>query len=116
MYLFAGLLGQLFQVLAKMSSTKKDFAVANKTFVLKKYFEDEQISIYMSIAVILIMAITMKEWLYIKPGIDKYVTIIFVMGGAIGSWAFGLLLGKSKKYIRDVVDVKTNKADGIDNN
>ena len=39
----------------------------------------------MSGIVILLMAVTLKEWLYIKPGVEKYVTIIFVLGGAIGS-------------------------------
>jgi hypothetical protein len=41
------------------------------------------------------------------------VTIIFALGGAIGSWAFLLFLGRSKKYIRGIVDLKTNIADGI---
>ena len=110
-YLLAGLLGLTFHVLAKMSSVKKDFQVANKGFYVKKFFEDEMISIGMSAVVILIMAITLKEWLSYKPGLENYVRLIFVLGGAIGSWAFGLFLGKSKKYIRNIVDEKTNIAD-----
>ena len=113
-YLLAGLLGLCFQVLAKMSSVKKDFTVANKNFVLKKFFEDEMIAIAMSIVVLFIMAITLKEWLGYKPLLENYVRLIFVLGGAIGSWAFGLFLGKSKKYIRNVVDEKTNIADAKD--
>lgn len=116
MYLLSGLLGLLFVTLAKMSSIKKDFEVANQQFVLKKFFEHEYIAISMSIVVILLMAITMEEWVNIKPQFVDYVRIIFALGGAIGSWAFLLFLGKSKQYIRKIVDEKTNIADGKINN
>ena len=65
----------------------------------------------MSIIFILIMAFTLGEWVNIKPIFKDYIKVIFVMGGAIGSWAFMLVLGKSKTYIRGVIDVKTNIAD-----
>lgn len=110
--LAAGLLGLIFVTLAKMQSVKKDFMVANKNFVVKKFLEDELIGISMSIVFVLLMALTIKEWVNIKPWAENYVTIIFAMGGAIGSWAFMLFLGKSKKYIRGVVDRKTDIADG----
>lgn len=111
-YLFAGLLGLLFATLAKAQSLKKDFNVANETFVFTKYLKDEAIGISMSVIVILLMAITMHEWVDIKPQIQEFVTIIFALGGAIGSWAFLLLLDSSKKRIRKIVDEKTNIADG----
>lgn len=111
--LTAAFLGLLFVTLQKMQSVKKDFSVANQPFVLKKFFEGELIGIIMSIIIIVLMAITVKEWIGIKPQFENFVTIIFAMGGAIGSWAFLLLLGTSKKYIRNVVDEKTNIADGI---
>lgn len=112
-YLLAGLLGLLFVTLSKASSMKKDFEVANETFVFKKFLTNEAYAICMSIIVILLMAITINEWVDIKPQIANYVTIIFAMGGAIGSWAFLLLLGKSKKYIRKMVDEKTNELDAM---
>lgn len=111
-YLLCGLLGLLFVTLAKMNSVQKDFEVANQTFVLKKFFEKEATGIAMSILVIIIMAVTVSEWIKVKPIFADYVKIIFVMGGAIGSWAFLLLLGKSKTYIRKIIDEKTNIADG----
>ena len=110
-YLLSGLLGLLFVTLAKMSSVRKDFRVANKTFVTKRFFEDELIGISMSIVFILIMAITYKEWKGYRPWLETYIRLIFLMGGAVGSWAFMLFLGKSKKYIRNVIDLKTNIAD-----
>lgn len=111
-YLLAGLLGLLFVTLAKASSTKKDFEVANEKFVLRKFLENELYAICMSVVAILLMAITIQEWVQVSPKVSQYVTIIFALGGAIGSWAFLLFLGKSKKYIRKIVDEKTNIADG----
>lgn len=109
--LLSGLLGILFQVLAKMSSLKKDFEVANQAFVTKKFFQTEWVGWASSICFVLIMAITLPEIITYKPIVEQYVRILFVFGGAIGSWAFGYLLGKSRKYIRNVIDVKTNIAD-----
>lgn len=112
-YLIAGLLGLLFMTLAKAQSTKKDFEVANQKFVWKKFLQGEMIAIGMSLVVIVLMAFTVKEWMNVSPKVKDYVTIIFALGGAIGSWAFLLFLGRSKKYIRGIVDLKTNIADGI---
>jgi len=109
--LLAGLLGLLFVTLAKADSLKKDFKVANEKFIFKKFLEGEFIGICMSVIVILLMSITMKEWVYVSPKVQDYVTIIFALGGAIGSWAFLMFLGRSKKYIRTIVDNKTNIAD-----
>jgi len=111
--IIAALLGLTFVTLHKMQSIKKDFMVANQPFVLRKFFAGEIIGILMSLVVIVLMAITVKEWIGIKPQFENYVTIIFATGGAIGSWAFLLFLGSSKKYIRKIIDEKTNIADGI---
>ena len=112
-YLAAGLAGLIFVTLAKAQSLKKDFAVANQEFVWRKFWAGEMIGILMSLTFIILMAITMKEWIGIKPQFENYVTIIFALGGAIGSYAFLLFLGGSKKYIRKVIDEKTNELDSI---
>lgn len=109
--LLAGLLGILFQVLAKMASLKKDFEVANQQFVTSKFFEREWVPIASSICFVLILAVVLPEIITYKPIVEQYVRVLFVFGGAIGSWAFGYALGKSRKYIRNVIDVKTNIAD-----
>lgn len=111
--LIAGLLGLIFMVLAKMQSTRKDFHVAGQPFSAKKYFEDEVIGIGMSLVVIVLMALSIKEWVTLSPKAADYVTIIFALGGALGSWAFLLFLGNSKKYIRKIVDIKTNVSDQV---
>lgn len=110
-YLLAGLLGLLFMTLAKMSSTKKDFEAAGHAFVLNKFLRDEFIGICMSLVFIALMAISVDEWVNVSSKAQDYITCIFALGGAIGSWAFLLFLGKSKKYIRTVIDIKTNIVD-----
>ena len=109
--LIAGFLGLLFVALSKMSSLQKDFRVANQAFVFRKFVAGEWVGWLSSFAFILIMAITLPEWISYKPQIENYIRLIFVMGGAIGSWAFMLFLGKSKKFIRNKIDQKTDIAD-----
>jgi len=109
----AGFLGWLFMALARLSSLQKDFRVANQPFVFKKFVAGEYVGWLMSFVFILIMALTINEWLTIKPDTEKYIRLIFTMGGAIGSWAFMLLLGKTKRFIRSKIDEKTNELDSI---
>ena len=112
-YLLAGLLGLIFVTLSKMQTMKTEYLNANHVFSVKKFFTDELVGIGMSLCVLILMVVTMKEWIVIDPRAVKFVTIIFAMGGAIGSWAFGTFLGGSQKYIRRIIDEKTNIADGI---
>lgn len=112
--IFAALLGLLFVTLNKMQSCKTDFKVANEEFVIKKFFKDELIAILTSLTFIVLMAITVKEWINVNPIVEDYVTVIFALGGAIGSYAFLVFLGGSKKYIRKIIDKKTNIADGVE--
>jgi len=108
------LLGLIFVTLAKAQSVKKDFESAKQVFVFRKFLSGEGIAIAMSITVIIIMALTMSEWVGISPKVAGYVTLIFGLGGAIGSWAFLLFLGKSKSYIRKVVEFKVKDTEVTD--
>ena len=114
MLLLAGLLGVILQVLVKMKSTKSLFDIANQTFVYKKFFEKESVAIATSIVFVLIMAITVNEWMQYKEWVQDYLRLLFTLGGAIGSWLAGYTLGRSKSFIKNIIDTKTNKADGIE--
>lgn len=109
--LLCGLLGMLFHIISKMQTLKNDFKVANEDFVISKFFKEEFIAMLSSVVFIVIMALVLPEILTFRPDIESYVRVLFVMGGALGSWTLGYFLGKSKKYIRNVIDVKTNIAD-----
>lgn len=110
-YLLAGLLGISFFFLGQANETRKDFKAAGQPFILKKFFRDEAISMMLHVVAILILAITVNEWSNYSPTVQKYITCIFALGGIIGPWLISLISSSSKKYIRKVVDIKTNIVD-----
>lgn len=109
-YLLAGLLGITFFFLGQANETRKDFKAAGNPFVPFKFFKDEFISILLHFVAVLILAITVNEWSNYSAVVKKYITCIFALGGIIGPWLISLISSTSKKYIRKVVDIKTNVA------
>lgn len=107
-YLLAGLLGITFFFLGQANETRKDFKAAGNLFVPSKFLRGEFISILSHIVAVLILAITVNEWSVYSPTVQKYITCIFALGGIIGPWLISLISSASKKYIRRVVDIKTN--------
>lgn len=110
-YLLAGLLGIAFFFLGLANETRKDFKAAGQPFVVKNFFRDEAINMMLHIVAILILAVTVSEWIYVHPKVKDFITCIFALGGIIGPWLISLISNKSKKYIRTVVDIKTNIVD-----
>jgi hypothetical protein len=108
------LLGMLTHSLMKMGSLKKDYEVANKAFDWRR---DYLYRDYIGISISLISSVA---WFFLfGEAAAKFTalegftrTSFFIMGG-MGSYVTQLAFGASKKYIRKVVDYKTNKADGI---
>lgn len=107
MLIAAGLLGMLFQLLAKVESVKKDFKAANQPFSASKFLQAEWVYIASSVVFILILAILLPDLLSLNVVPENALRLLFTLGGALGSWAFSYFLGKSKKYIRAKVDEKT---------
>ena len=114
--IICGILGIAFIVLSKMGGAKKDFKVANEVFTYQKYFEQEFTYIATSVIVIILLAFCRSEFFAWKPNLEAFERMIFTVTGSLGSWAFGLILGKSKKYIRNIIDEKTNELDAIKSN
>lgn len=109
-YLLAGLLGITFFFLGQANETKKLFKVAGNKFVFTKFLQDEFIAILLHVVAIAILAVTVNEWSAVSATVQKYITIIFALGGVIGPWLISLAVGTSKRYIRKVIDIKTNVA------
>lgn len=107
-YLLAGLLGVTFFFLGQANETRKDFKAAGNQFVPIRFLKDELISISLHLVAVLILAITVNEWSIYSPTVQKYITCIFALGGIIGPWLISLISSSSKKYIRRIVDIKTN--------
>lgn len=107
------MLGTVFTVLVNIQSKKKLFELSNVEFCLRKYFEDEVYAIMSNVVVVLIMALSVNEWATINETVQKFVTVIFALGGSIGAYGFSSILGGTKKKIRNIIDQKTDIADNI---
>ena len=107
-------LGMLTHSLMKMGSLKKDYEVANKVFDWRRdYLYRDYIGITISLISSLAWFFLFGEVAAKYPALEGFTrTSYFIMGG-MGSYVSQLVFGASKKYIRKVVDYKTNKADGV---
>lgn len=110
-YLLAGLLGVTFFFLGQANEVRKDFKAAGQPFVPKNFLKDESISILIHIVAIMILAVTVNEWSSYSVTVKKYITCIFALGGIIAPWLISLIASSSKKYVRKIVDIKTNIVD-----
>lgn len=110
-YLLAGILGITFCFLGLANEAKKDFKAAGHPFVLKNFFRDEQLSVYMHIVAVLGAAITVNEWGPKAGMLKDFITCIFFLVGIIGPFIVSLIASGSKKYARTVIDLKTNIVD-----
>lgn len=108
----AGLCGVIVMVLIIMRMLKTDFDTANKEFDYKKFFKRELPNIFISIMAVVLTAVLLPDILNYRPGLALYVRTMFTASGMLGSFFLTYVFGRSKKYIRNIVDIKTNIADG----
>lgn len=109
-----GLLGVAFHILAiKAPAVKKRTEAANLPFKLINYLKDDILAISASIITVVIAVFLLDEIIGYNPSFIRYVKFGFVFVGYTGSSLLISILGKFDKGVRDVVDVKTNKADSI---
>jgi hypothetical protein len=109
----AGLLGLLFHLFAiKIPSVKTSSKVANLPFSYRQYFQDDLAGILGSLLAVLVFLIVLDELVAIKPIILPFLKIGFVFVGISGSAILIKILGRAQKKINDVIDEKTDKADG----
>lgn len=113
--LIAGILAMAFTHLGLIAEFKKKFKVANETFVLKRYFEDEWTQILRTLIVLCLTAMTVSIWTKAKQVLNEYQIVVFIAMGSFGTLILSYALGKTQKYIMGIIDKKTNIADGIDN-
>lgn len=116
MNLLAGLCGIIVMILIIMRMLKSDFDAANKEFNYKKFFTRELPNIFISVMAVILTAILLPDILNYRPGLALYVRTLFTASGMLGSFFLTYVFGKSKKYIRNIVDIKTNIADGKNEN
>jgi hypothetical protein len=109
----AGLLGILFHIFAiKIPAVKERARVANVKFSYREYFADDLAGMLASLLTVVILLVVLDELVAFKPAVIPFIKFGFVFVGFTGSSILIALLGKAQKKINDIVDVKTDKADG----
>lgn len=114
--IICGFAGVLFHCLLKLNSLLTDARKANMDFNwYKDYLYLDFISILLSVLSVGIWYLIFHEMANKYHGIQDFARVSFVTMGGIGSYAIQLAMSKAKSKIRDVIDKKTDIADGKDN-
>lgn len=109
----AGVLGQLLHIFAiKVPAMKERAKVANEKFNLLEYLKDDLAAVLSNVLTILIFLVVLDELIKLKPAVEPYLKVGFVFVGFTGSSILISLLGRAQKKLNQVVDEKTNIADG----
>lgn len=111
--LILGILGVVAHSLIKANSLQKDATVANIKFTLFDYLNCDWLGISASFIMVLIWILVFGEVGAKYPQILDYVRLSFAGMGFFGSYILQTIFSKGKKYIRTVVDEKTNIADKL---
>lgn len=110
-------MGMLFHVLAvKYPSAKTKATAANIKLTLKEYFNLDMAAIAANVASIAIGLLIVGEAINYKPQIANFIITLSAFYGFTGSSILIALFGQVNKRINNIVDEKTNKADGTSAN
>ena len=112
-HIVAYLLGVTFSFLMRMRSLNSYFKAAGQDFVFKKFWESDRVIVLSSIIFLPILVIILPEVIAFEPKVEAYTRLTFTVAGALGEYAFSQFLGGSRKYIKTVIDRKTEIADTI---
>lgn len=110
------LIGMALQTVLKMKSLQDKARAANIAFNPGQYFRQDWLSITASILTIILFLAFLDNILKWKPAVVDYVKIGFAFVGYTGSDIASRLFGVVNKKINSVIDVKTNIADGVNQN
>lgn len=110
-YLIAGLLGVLIHCLIKANSLIKEAVTANLQFTIKDYLSKDWLGISLSVVMVFVWYLIFGEVGNKYPKILDYIISSFVGMGLLGSYLIQTVFSRGKKYIRNVIDYKTNIAD-----
>jgi uncharacterized membrane protein len=110
---FVALVGMALQTALKMKSLQDKARAANIEFKIRQYFSNDWLSIVASLLTIVMFLLFLDNILKWKPAVIDYVKIGFAFVGYTGSDIASRLFGVVNKKINDVIDVKTNIADNV---
>lgn len=112
--LIPGVLGILFHVFViKVASAKIKSKVANIEFSFTQYIKDEWVVLLGNFICVCMLIVGLDELIGLKPSLAKIVKWLFFFVGISGSSVFMFAFSVADKKIRNVIDIKTNIADGV---
>lgn len=106
-------IGIAFQIVMKMISLQSRSRAANKKFSAAEYFRNDWLVIiatFITCAAFIFFLDELTSW---QPFIKGWVKLMFVFVGYTGSSVLQLLLSRTAKKLEQIIDLKTNIADGI---
>ncbi len=112
-FFLSGILGVCFNLFMKFTALQKDAKTANMELTFSQYLKNDLGSIMLSFISIGAWLLCFGEFAEKYPFLQNFARASFFCMGAIGTYIITFALSKTKKNIREVVDAKTNKADGI---
>lgn len=108
------ILGQALQIfLIKVPDIKKRAKLANQQFIWKDWWISDGNLVIATMIIGAMAIIGLDQIIHWKPGILEYVKWFFAGIGFLGSTVVLAKLSQYTKYFNQVIDVKTNIADGL---
>lgn len=112
-YFLGGSIGVALQILFKIQSLKSRSKLANHSFSLKEYFNDDWVTILTSFVCIGAAVYVIDEFIKKTPELVDYIKWFFIFVGYSGSSVIQSVLSVTSKKINSIIDIKSNIADGI---
>lgn len=106
-----GLLGIAFQTLIKISTLKKQSQLANHSFSVSDYFNNDWPTVCLNLITLAVAVIAMDELVKYQPKVLPFIKWFFFFIGYTGSSLLNYFLSKSQNLINNVIDQKSNIAD-----
>lgn len=113
-YILCGLGGVIMHCLAKAKSLMNYAKKANVKFGFKDYLEKDFIAVSMSLLSVFLWLLLFPEVGKVRPNILVFTRVSFFAVGLLGSWLIQTFISRAKSYIMNIVDKKTDKADGVE--
>lgn len=108
--ILAGLLSAFFQCLATLKSRLDDARAANVNFnAVRDYWMRDAVPITMTVIPVVLWYLVFGEVAARSELVLNLKRCSFILVGGAGSWILQYFLGTSKKFIRMIVDRKTNE-------
>ena len=107
------LVGMTLQTILKIKSIQQKAIAANIKFAISDYFKQDWGSILASFVTVVLFLLILDDILKWQPSIVNYVKIGFAFVGWTGSDLANRLFSVIDGKIRDIIDTKANKADGV---